>query len=133
MAPVGYDAEAHLNFFIVVALEPVPAVEALELAFCLVEVSPDGTEKPYWSGLDVAQFINAIDRACILDVVLQSVKTLIDIVKPAQIRRVTRDANLPPGGLEKHYAISGLLEDMGYTVHRYDVYNGKYCWCMTRE
>lgn len=131
-AHIGYDDFFNRNYFSFVGLEAMGGGD-LEYYFHILEVDVDaGEERAYWSGRDVARFINEADRSLVLATVLAGTKMLLDTVKPVRVARITHDADMPPHALEKHFAISRIFEECGYRVTTADPFHGKRCWIAER-
>lgn len=133
LVPIGYDDTENVNYFVVVGLEPTN-VGALEYFFHIVRVDGEtGEETPYWSGAQTASTITGDDRTEVLNAVLNATAALISQVKPELVFRCTRDEYPPEEALEKHFAISQVFINLGYTVTKADPYLGKHCWWMERD
>lgn len=130
--PVGHCSEEDKSYYLFVTLDPIPS-GYMELAFCLIEHNGEfGTEYLYWSGREVAIFVNKTERSKILACLLSIVHHLIETAKSDQVFMCTADADAPPKALRKYMLIVKVLEECGYRPSRYDPYHGKDAWLFVK-
>lgn len=127
---IGVDYDRCLNYFLTVALSPLPGYDnTLEYTFFVVEVNGyTGEERFFHSGLDVSEIFTPRDKAVILATVLWATEKLLNAVRPTTVYRCTHDMDAPEKALEKHYLIGKAFEKAGYELKTCDPYHGKRSW-----
>ena len=131
--PIGYDDSEDKSYSFLIVLDPMPGGD-LDLSFCLVEY--DGqtdSEYTYWSGRDVAKFINRDDRARILERLLSAIRLLLNEIQPLKVHMCTLDAHPPEKAQRKNFLIARVFELCGYEVRTADPYYGQQVWWMERK
>lgn len=130
---VGFDDEHDKSYSIVIGLEP-QAGGTQEFYFHIVEADGEtGEEVTYWSGKDVARFIDKADRELIRAVLLTETERLLHYVRPERVEVITYDENPPDRALVKYFLIGDAFQRCGYEVHTADPYHGKQVWWMERH
>lgn len=130
---IGFDEGQHTNYFVQIGLEPMAGGD-LEYYFNIIKINgDDGSERLFWSGKDVAQFIRGEDRKLILAAVCSATEALLQHVKPESVYRCTYDEWPPERALEKHHVLSRVFTDCGYKVQMSDPFGCKRVWWAYRE
>lgn len=133
LVPIGYDDEDGRSFFLFVTLDVIIADDGLELGFSVFEHDPvTDSEHHYWSGKDTS-FIPKEARSKILDLLFETVRSLISEQNQGRVFLCTRDGSAPSKANRKFILLAKLFEDCGYTVRTADPYHGQQCWWMERN
>jgi hypothetical protein len=133
IARVGDDDISPTTYSLLVALRPEPPGRS---AFYFALVAADatgGSDRVFWSGRDVARFVDRADRRAILDRLLDATRFLLDVARPREVFRCTHDADVPSAALAKHDAITAVFEAAGYDVASLGKQFGTHAWLARRR
>ncbi|HEY1798207.1 MAG TPA: hypothetical protein VGG57_18985 [Stellaceae bacterium] len=132
VAYVGYDDACPLTYSIMVGFEVGAA--CLEYYFKFIEAdAEDYTERDYWDGREVGEFVDAASRSHILEVVKRVTILLIEEVRPECFYYCTHGDGLPPHALEKYHHINEIFTGCGYRVTMTNSSGGRYSWWVEQE
>ena len=132
LAPIGYDDEEDVNFFLSVALEPL-AGGGHEYVFNVVRVDGTNNDQEFIWDARRTGFIQRDNRKIILDFLLKITRGMIVHLQPKLIFMCTIHANPPAKALEKYTAINNVFRECGYTVTAGEIYHGQHSWWAERS
>jgi hypothetical protein len=130
---IGYDDAMPYDWKLFVGLSATAGLDGVEFYFYLARFdSETGGEECFWSGRDVAPYIDKPSRTAILDTLLSVIRDLLDRVCPHRVLCVTHEANPPEEALLKYELVGRVFRECGYDVKCADSYHGKRVWWMER-
>lgn len=134
--PVGYSDsfEEEKTYSLFVGFDPLIGTDDLEYTFGIIEHDEDTDgEYVYWSGKEIASFIDRDDRNLIGGALLEATAHLLRSRQPKRFLMCTRDGNAPPKAHVKFTTIAHLFHRLGYVVTKADPYHGQQVWWMEHQ
>lgn len=105
----------------------------LTFGFSVTQEYESGPIDEYMNRDDTAQFIPDGCRGLVLEILFNSIKSLIDYVNPVCIYRVTYVPDQPAKAMRKHEAVTDLLTRLGYELLKTGTdLLGRRFWVMVR-
>jgi hypothetical protein len=128
--PIGYDEVS--SYSVVMGFVLLDYPEHREFYFSVYRYDHvTNVTEAFSSGRHTKAYIpDAGHRALIVRAVCEAIPTLLEIVRPEWVLRITNDSNLPPGATAKHSAIADAFESCGYEEHQLQDRAGCKAWWM---
>lgn len=131
---IGENDSPARTYSIFTSLMPMPPGNAMEFAFCLLEVEQEsGAEYRWWDGRETRNLIHAQqDRERCVGVILTCLRTLLAEVQPKDIFMQTCTSGLPDRAMVKYHRVLETFGQLGYSITEAPEYHGRRSWWMER-